>query len=872
MKHLRKGLAVAAAFSAVGAFALQSPTAQAVPPQGSVDGEERVGERPDHLPNPAGDKLRAEKMNALQAILAGESPVQRNGRSVGAEVNGKFTELGVEGTDEIFVITTEFGDEIDPRYGGLEGPMHNAIPEPDRENDNSTIWQDDYNRDHYVDIYGSTEAEYPSLANFTAEQSGGKYTVSAQVSDWVQLDYNQARYGSNLDETETYWAWVSDSVEYWWNQNCTGAGEAVCLEQLAGLDQQDRYDYDADGNYQEPDGYIDHFQLIHAGVGEETGGGEYGEDAIWSHRWRVNQDDIGSTGPVVPGTEDQNLGGGAPIGDSGWWVADYTAQPENGGLGVFAHEYMHDLELPDLYATVGGENDTGFWTLMSSGSYFSQPEPDGVIGDRAAGLSAWEKAFLGWITPDDGSLVVADYGTQHAVELGAAATRTGDLPQAAVVNLPDRIRAFDTPAAPEGDQSWWSFTGDGLNTSLRLGETVDMTDVTEATIEANVAYEIEAGCACDVLYGEVTTGDPTDPNATWERLNGTVDGEDIWVDGEGITGTTRDEGTGEWGWVPLVYDLNDYAGEPSVSFRFHYATDGGLALLGFFFDQFELVADGETIFSDNAEYEGDGPWVSDGFLKATEGLEVAYPQRYWVENRQPVGADWGYGWSPYNFGFFDRPDWVEHYAYRSTAGPLVWYNWDAWSDNNTSVHPGTGVNLPIDVQADLRMWEDDGNPDTSEIARGRIQSFDAPLSLEETGELTLHRTHYDAEGEPFVGETTFESLAGVSIFDDTNGVYWDEALPNHGVLLEPTDTTIELIAMTENCDGNANAWISINGAEVDAPEPEVCPTSPPTESPTPTLPPTGGDSSSSLAGIGLAAVLAGGLLVALATRRLRSEG
>ena len=134
--------------------------------------------------------------------------------------------------------------------------------------------------------------------------SSGRYTVNGQVQDWVQLDYNEARYGSDHDQTEQYWAWVEDSVNYWWDQNCVGY-EADCEEQLSALDVQDRYDYDDDGNFQEPDGYLDHFQLIHAGVGEETGGGAQGTDAIWSHRWHVNLDDVGFTGPTVPGTEDR---------------------------------------------------------------------------------------------------------------------------------------------------------------------------------------------------------------------------------------------------------------------------------------------------------------------------------------------------------------------------------------------------------------------------------------------------------------------------------------------------------------------------------------------------------------------------------------
>ena len=42
-----------------------------------------------------------------------------------------------------------------------------------------------------------------------------------------------------------------------------------------------------------------------------------------------------------------------PNNPTGVWVGDYTIQPENGGLGVFAHEFGHDLGLPDLYDTSG---------------------------------------------------------------------------------------------------------------------------------------------------------------------------------------------------------------------------------------------------------------------------------------------------------------------------------------------------------------------------------------------------------------------------------------------------------------------------------------------------------------------------------------
>ena len=56
---------------------------------------------------------------------------------------------------------------------------------------------------------------------------------------------------------------------------------------LKTFDVQDRYDVDGDGNFDEPDGFIDHFQIVHAGGDEAAGDPIYGTDAIWSHRWYV---------------------------------------------------------------------------------------------------------------------------------------------------------------------------------------------------------------------------------------------------------------------------------------------------------------------------------------------------------------------------------------------------------------------------------------------------------------------------------------------------------------------------------------------------------------------------------------------------------
>ncbi|MCZ9337461.1 immune inhibitor A, partial [Streptomyces sp. TRM76130] len=157
----------------------------------------------------------------------------------------------------------------------------------------------------------------------------------------------EARYGSNDCDT-CAWNAVQDGVTAWVaDQEAAGRSLAEIQADLSEYDVWDRYDHDGDGDFNEPDGYIDHFQLVHAGEDESAGGGAQGEDAIWAHRWYAFGTDAGSTGPA------DNRLGGTEIGDTGLWIGDYTIQPENGGLGVFAHEYGHDLGLPDEYDTAG---------------------------------------------------------------------------------------------------------------------------------------------------------------------------------------------------------------------------------------------------------------------------------------------------------------------------------------------------------------------------------------------------------------------------------------------------------------------------------------------------------------------------------------
>ena len=60
--------------------------------------------------------------------------------------------------------------------------------------------------------------------------------------------------------------------------------------------------------------------------------------------------------------------------------------------GVIAHEYGHELGLPDLYDTTFQSEGIGNWGVMAGGS-FGGPGNDGTV---PVGFCAWSRIFLGW--------------------------------------------------------------------------------------------------------------------------------------------------------------------------------------------------------------------------------------------------------------------------------------------------------------------------------------------------------------------------------------------------------------------------------------------------------------------------------------------
>ncbi|MFG2313977.1 immune inhibitor A domain-containing protein [Streptomyces tendae] len=716
--------------------------------------------RSHDLKGPLSDTQAAQREEALKQVISGNASVKKKDGSNVVQLkskkgDAKYVELGREKTDKIFTILVEFGDKVDSRYGGTPGPLHNQIAKPNRKTDNSTAWQEDYDQEHFQDLYFGSGKGVNSVKTYYEKQSSGRYSVDGEVSDWVKVPYNEARYGSNkCDPDNCAWYAVQDGVTAWVaDQKAAGRTDAQIKSQLTQYDQWDRYDFDGDGDFNEPDGYIDHFQIVHAGEDESAGGGAQGEDAIWAHRWYAFGTDAGATGPA------DNKLGGTQIGDSGIWVGDYTIQPENGGLGVYAHEYGHDLGLPDHYDTAGGDNSTGFWTLMSSGSWLGTGRNE--IGDLPGDMNAWDKLQLGWLNYD-----TAKAGVNSWHKLGLAEYNTKHK-QGLVVELPKEKVTTEIVTPAEGETQWWSGSGNDLKNTL--SRSVDLTGKSAASLTLDGWYDIEADY--DFLYTEVST----DGGANWTAIDGTFDGQPIQRDGSdkpALSATVDAYGK-------LVYPLDAYAGQ-KIDLRFRYQTDGGLAMKGFAADEIAVTADGETLFSDNAETE-DAAWTANGFTRKGASFTKEYAQYYIAENRQYVSYDKTLKTGPYNFGFSERPNWVEHYAYQN--GLLIW-KWDtSQADNNTSQHPGKGLVLPIDSHPTALKWKD------GTVMRNRFQAYDSPFSLYRTDGMTLHK----ADVAKYV-----PGSKGVSVFNDRTNDYYDPANPTGGVKITDTNTKIKILKEAKN--------------------------------------------------------------------------
>lgn len=701
---------------------------------GPIDGNDPAdASKVDDRMDPLTIQQRENRAKAKDFVLQSQGKGIDMAKAKSLEVaKGQYVELVREGEDPVWTVLGEFVDF-----------PHNSIPEPDRKVNNTTIWVDDFNRDYYMDILFAEGDDANSMRQFYIEQSSNRYAVFGDVTDWALAPGEACTYDDDLGGPAV-WQFLIDTTRSWYDtQISDGKTPAEIDEYLSQFDVWDRYDWDGDGNFDEPDGYIDHMQFVHAGEGNEAGGGDLGDCAIWSHSWFAYNNLIGSAGPSP-----DYLVGGIQIGDSSYWLNKYTIQPENGGVGVFAHEYGHDLGLPDLYDYTG-ENSTGFWTIMSSGSWLSQSEEN--IGSQPNHFGVWEKFQLGWLNYE-----VAFAGEKSGHKLGPAETNTKQA-QGLFVVLPPREVTEQIADPYSGDYFYYSGAGNDLDNYMY--KAFNLASGSSFSAMVNMAIEY----AWDYAYLVISQ----DSGTTWESVEtnlSTTDNPNGQNFGYGITGSSGGN------WIALTADLSAYTGNVLLGFR--YWTDSYVVEPGFMVDDIQVT---EYLLDDA---ESDAGWTFAGF-SLTTGSESAFYSNYYVaEFRQYRGYDAGLA-NAYNFGWVEDAvlyNWVEHFPYQD--GLLISY-WDnSFTDNNVGGNCAAGrcggLLLPVDAHPELMYRADSG------IWRNRVQTYDATFGIKPTDAITLHW-----RGNP----SYHPSQPAVSMFDDRLS-YYDDANPMGSVITPVTGTQI----------------------------------------------------------------------------------
>ena len=624
-------------------------------------------------------KQEAKRENMLQENYQKNRVLNGKGKKLGQSKNTTVPSVqeeawnGGKRVDRVLVLLIEYPDF-----------PHNSIQPGETD-----MYYKDYSKEHYYDmIFGDKDGYYEgpngekfiSVKKYYEQQSGGSYAIEGAVAGWYKAKYPAKYYGGNVPDPNGSDANARALVK----EALAAAAKDPSID-LRQFDQEDRYDLDGDGNYREPDGLIDHLMIVHSSVGEEAGGGQLGGDAIWSHRW--------------------NLGGVFRIPDTSadvpYWSGqlaayDYTIEPADGAAGVFAHEYGHDLGLPDEYDTQysGLGEPIAYWSIMSSGSWAGK-----IPGTEPTGFSAWAKEFLqatmpgsNWLT---GTMVDFNEITKDGVEvlLDQASTK-GTNNDAVRINLPDKETVVTTPAS--GTYAY--FSGRGNNLDQSMSATLDLTKAKQAKLTFKTWYQIEK----DWDYASVEVKE--NGSNQWVTIPGTItttDNPNGQNPGNGITGSSN-------GWVDAQFDLSAYAGK-TIELRFHYVTDVYVAEAGWYVDDVQVMADDVAVLKDDVETEP--LFTLDGFAKSNGKW---YSKHYYlVEWRNHQGVDEG-------LAHILRGDQLLSYD----PGLVVWYVDELYDNNWTGIHPGDGFLGVVDADQKTLKWS--GNMPAST----RYQVHDAAFSLQ----------------------------------------------------------------------------------------------------------------------------------------------
>ncbi|NQD36036.1 M6 family metalloprotease domain-containing protein [Permianibacter sp. IMCC34836] len=562
-------------------------------------------------------------------------------------VNSK-QKLAGEKTVKVLAVLIDFPDR---RYN------NNGLSRTDTD-----MFYADYNVAHYRNLMFSTTGyagpsgqTLQTAHQYYKSESGDSLLYTGDVFGWVTADNNAAYYGGNVGPSN------DDAHAQQLVMEAVNKAVAANSINLADYDVEDQYDLNDNGILDEPDGIIDHIQVFHSSVGEEAGGGVLDDDAIWSHRYYVADAPVTITGT-----------------SGAYKMYGYTIQPIDAATGVVAHEFGHDLGLPDEYETDPNTDidnfgePIGFWSIMSGGSWAG-----GLPGSKPSGFSPYARDYFqetyggNWINQ-----TVLDLSTLQSslssIDLVDAINHSSSVNQVKIM-LPGPQQTLFAPHA--GAFQFHSGKGDMLDNSMSFSVTVPNSNDAQLAFYAKWNIEPDYDYARVLINGSAIAG--TD---TVNTVNPEHSGIQYYLTGDHSSA-----------WQQQVFPLAAYKGQ-TVIVTVEYVTDQSAGDFGIAIDDLLVTGGGSTAFTADAEAVN-GAITFDGFARVGANYEGAQPN-YYVQLRSHRDLDAGL-----------KDEGYDH-------GVVMWYADPNYGDNNVSRHPGHGFLGVVDADQTL-VKSGSANADTS---------------------------------------------------------------------------------------------------------------------------------------------------------------
>jgi immune inhibitor A len=671
--------------------------------------------------------------------------------------------------------------------GHFTGPLHGAIPypggSPETGIDNQTVYYPSTEPADYAQLIfghrGYTEpirAGDPNInagagvdisgltvENYFRDQSDGRVVITGTVAPWVALDRPEAYYGLDQCVPEYSSRAIPDEQLGSLAEMTVSAAEKLKTLDPAFAEYEFWKNLDDDG-----DGIVDSLWVMHAGRGQEYGGGNEGEASIWSR-----SSDIAAY-KKYPGGHVIHDGDTPEDPSDDIRLGPVTFMPEDSDIGVLVEEFGHSyFDLPDLY-TNDRSNSVGWWAPMSAGIWGGE-----LGGTRPVNMPIWFKMVAecggepcGWADP----VKAISYTTAgETIVLGQAGSPTGGpvteagspfegqtIYEGLQIDLPIQVESVENRAGEGGG----AYTGPGSGRTLTLDRDLDL-----ARIPAGDGPVLALGANWNIPrnWGYFFVEVDPDGDGEFETLpdmDGYFSDENPFGlnDGWGVTGPGPGRQT-------LRFDLSAWAGREALPLRLRYITYRGGPGTGVWLDDVALHVQelGQDLRMPVDDFEtGLAGWRASGWQAVPFSLN--HPHHYLVEWRNAEGWDRSL-LGAYNTNFRDADEWRVDRVPARLPGALIMYRntkypFSGALDPQTADPPSWGAKyglLVVDPNF-APVERESGGPFS-----GALQSLDAALSLP-----GLRQPDYSLElrnpiTKAISATDRISGLAGPARFDDALG-------------------------------------------------------------------------------------------------------